>query len=98
MRRVKLSFSANYRKRLGFREGRVWQYRFWDRIIRDEEELNRHTDYIHYNPVKHGLSQSPFEWQFSSAALFLEKGLYAPDWGVSGSVQIEGDFGESEEE
>ena len=94
MRRFKLSFSLSYRHRAGLTQGRLWQYRFWDRIIRDQEELNRHIDYIHYNPVKHGLSDNPFAWRYSSASQYLSQGYYAPDWGVSGSVNIEGAFGE----
>ena len=41
--------------RLNRRETVVWQRRFWEHMLRDEEDLNRHLDYIHYNPVKHGL-------------------------------------------
>ncbi|MHC4542586.1 MAG: REP-associated tyrosine transposase [Planctomycetota bacterium] len=37
------------------RERGIWQRRFWEHHIRDEEDLQRHIDYIHYNPVKHGL-------------------------------------------
>jgi putative transposase len=94
MKRIKLSFSTNYRRHHGLREGRVWQYRFWDHIIRDEEDRNRHVDYIHYNPVKHGLTKSPFEWEWSSIRDYREKGYYQLDWGVSQAIRIEGDFGE----
>jgi putative transposase len=37
----------------------VWQPRFWEHQIRDEHDLERHCDYIHYNPIKHGLVQCP---------------------------------------
>ncbi len=94
MRRIKLTYSANYRKRAGLREGRVWQYRFWDHIIRDQEDLNRHLDYIHCNPVKHGATNNPFNWRYSSAARYLQEGYYAPDWGLRGVLQIDGEFGE----
>jgi putative transposase len=43
--------------------------------------LNVHRDYIHYNPVKHGLVNSPAEWEHSSFKTFVGKGLYAEDWG-----------------
>ena len=94
VRRIKLSFSQSYRHRVHQAGGRVWQYRFWDHIIRDQEDLNRHVDYIHYNPVKHGLSDSPFAWPYSSASTYLCEGLYSPDWGTRGAVKIEGEFGE----
>ncbi len=60
--RFKLSVGANYRKRMGAVRDRLWQSRYWDHIIRDEEDLNRHIDYIHYNPVKHGFAKDPFVW------------------------------------
>ncbi|MEW5794757.1 MAG: transposase [Candidatus Zixiibacteriota bacterium] len=94
VRRIKLSFSTNLRARLGMREGRIWQYRFWDRIMRDQDDLNKHIDYIHYNPVKHGLIDNPFMWRFSSAADYLKDGYYQSDWGVREPIEFEGEFGE----
>ena len=52
-------------------------------MIRDQTDFNRHCDYIHYNPVKHGLVNSPLEWKHSSFRKFVEKGLYRQDWGQS---------------
>ena len=51
LQRIKQSFSMDYRQRTGA-SGRVWQLRFWDHIIRDQDDMNKHIDYIHYNPVK----------------------------------------------
>ncbi len=59
----------------------IWQRRFWEHLIRNQEDFNRHCDYIHYNPVKHGLVNSPSEWEFSSLKKFVEKGIYNKDWG-----------------
>ncbi|MBI4331388.1 MAG: transposase [Chloroflexi bacterium] len=59
----------------------VWQRRFWEHMIRDQEDFNRHCDYIHYNPVKHGLVKSAAEWKYSSFRRFVEQGIYKPDWG-----------------
>ena len=98
---IKQSFSMNYRKanrqpaggltnKAG--QGRVWQYRFWDHIIRDEIDFNRHLDYIHYNPVKHEIVGKPFDYRFSSIHQYRE--YYQDDWGVKEPVKIEGDFGE----
>ncbi len=94
MKRLKLSFSARYRKRRNAQGGRVWQNRFWDHVIRDEDDLRQHVDYIHYNPVKHGLVANPFEWKLSSIGTFLEQGYYAEDWGLSNSLTFNGDYGE----
>jgi putative transposase len=59
----------------------VWQRRFWEHMIRDEDDFERHFDYIHYNPVKHGLVKCPSEWPFSTFARCVESGIYSPDWG-----------------
>ena len=62
-------------------EGGVWQRRFWEHRIRDERDFNLHCDYIHYNPVKHGLASLPIEWKHSSFGEFVERGVYSPTWG-----------------
>jgi len=89
MRRFKLSFSTKYRKAAGLKSGRVWQYRFWDHIIRDQEDMNRHLDYIHYNPLKHGYTQNPFAWRYSSIHNYQLE--YA---GTLDDIVFEGEFGE----
>ena len=48
------------------REGGIWQRRFWEHRIRDEKDYEAYCDYIHYNPVKHGVAQSPKDWEHSS--------------------------------
>lgn len=68
--------------------GRIWQHRFWDHIIRDQDDLNKHIDYIHFNPVKHGLASEPIDWKWSSIHRWMDEGLYQPDWG-----QIESEHG-----
>ena len=94
MKKMKLSFAQNYLKRRGAQSGRTWHNRYWDHIIRDEEDMNRHLDYIHYNPVKHGLVTSSGRYPHSSFAEYVKNGSYAPDWGTIDSVKIEGEFGE----
>ena len=94
MRRIKLAFSSRLRRRQWKRSARTWQYRFWDRIMRDNDDVNRHIDYIHYNPVKHGLVDDPFLWPHSSLAEFYERGLYQRDWGAVHPVEVDGEFGE----
>jgi putative transposase len=61
----------------------LWQPRFWDHIIRNQEDLNQHLDYIHYNPVKHGYVEQPSDYEFSSFSAYLGRGAYMPDWGIA---------------
>ena len=70
------------------------RYRFWDHVIRDENDMNSHLDYIHYNPVKHGLVDDPFDWKDSSIHGYHRRGLYERDWGVSREIDFVGEFGE----
>jgi putative transposase len=60
----------------------VWQRRYWEHAIRDEEDVERHFDYIHYNPVKHGLVDSPRDWPYSSFHRWVKEGVYEPNWGI----------------
>ena len=62
-------------------EKEVWQRRFWEHMIRDEEDWRKHMDYIHYNPVKHGLARAPKDWEHNSFNYWVEKGLYEKNWG-----------------
>lgn len=61
----------------------VWQQRYWEHTIRDQHDWQKHIDYIHYNPVRHGYSTCPGEWEFSSFARCVAKGWYSSDWGKS---------------
>ena len=63
------------------REKDVWQPRFWEHLIRDEEDWRRHMDYIHYNPVRHGYVNAPKEWEYSSFQEMVSKGWYHENWG-----------------
>lgn len=58
----------------------VWQRWFWEHTIRDEDDLHRHLDYIHYNPVKHGLARCPHAWDASSFGRHVGMSNYATDW------------------
>ncbi len=59
----------------------MWQRRFWEHTIRDETDLVRHVDYIHYNPVKHGLVSRVNDWPHSSFHRYLKLGALPKDWG-----------------
>jgi putative transposase len=73
-------------------ERKLWQRRFWEHQIRDQEDFQRHVDYIHYNPVKHGWVTRAADWPYSSLHRFVREGALPADWGISAA--IEGQFGE----
>ena len=81
----------------GMRRGRrrgVLQPRFWEHVIRDERDFARHLDYIHYNPVKHGLVRCPHDWPHSSFHRWVARALYVGSWccGCRGGA-VPPDFG-----
>jgi putative transposase len=94
VQRIKMSFAKRFMLRKGMPRAKVWQSRFWDHIIRDESDMRRHIDYIHYNPVKHGFVNKPGDWRQSSFGDFLKSGYYEADWGNSEPGNMSGDFGE----
>ena len=59
----------------------LWQHRFYDHVIRNHADYEKHFHYIHYNPVKHGLVDRPEDWEWSSYRYYIEKGLYDIGWG-----------------
>ena len=58
----------------------MWQRRYWEHLIRDEVDLRRHLDYIHYNPVKHGHVRRVADWPYSSFGRWVAAGVYSLDW------------------
>jgi putative transposase len=94
LQKIKMSFGVRFRTSRNIRSGRVWQNRFWDHIIRNQSDMNRHIDYIHYNPVKHGLAKSPFDWKYSSIHAYKVRGYYSEDWGRENVADVVGQYGE----
>jgi putative transposase len=64
-----------------YRRRGVWQRRFWEHTLRDERDYAQHFDYLHYNPVKHGLVACPRDWPYSSFHTWVERGVYPLGWG-----------------
>lgn len=54
----------------------IWQRRFWEHHIRNEEDYRAHVRYCHVNPVKHGFVERPEEWLFSSVHRDMRAGRY----------------------
>ena len=76
------------------REGTIWQRRFWEHQIRDDEDYQRHIDYLHYNPVKHGLVKTASDWPYSTFHRYVNQGIYPVFWG-EGLIQNDKiDYGE----
>ena len=73
-------------------EGPFWQPRFWEHLIRDESDLCRHMDYVHYNPVKHGLVPRASQWGPSSIHRYIRMGWYAPDWAIPDVEALEAEI------
>ncbi|MCB1056720.1 MAG: transposase [Acidobacteria bacterium] len=76
------------------REVDFWQRRFWEHCLKDEGDFRRHLDYIHYNPVKHGLVGRPIDWPWSSFRRYVRLGFYTQAWGVREDPGSRGSFGE----
>jgi putative transposase len=74
-------------------EPALWQRRFWEHTIRDETDFERHVDYIHFNPAKHGLVARVRDWPYSSFHRYVQQGLLPADW--AGDIsRDQGNFGE----
>ena len=90
-REIKKRVSRQLDSRTNLRNERlVWQKRFWEHLIRDEKDWRNHMDYIHYNPVKHGLVKRPADWPWSSFSKAVARGWYDTDWGMTEPEMIAG--------
>jgi putative transposase len=88
MQSLKLRFSHRAKKGPGVSNNTpFWQRRFWDHVIRDSEDLQRHLDYIYYNPVKHGQVSKPADYTWSSFNTHVVRGHYAINWGAGVAPQ-----------
>ena len=99
-REIKSAFSrrippGEYRSkgRINKKERGIWQRRYWEHTIRDEQDLEKHMDYIHYNPVKQKYVSRTSDWPYSSFQRFVRKGVYPLQWGIDDRT-INGSFGE----
>jgi putative transposase len=96
-KRIKEEFTRRYlaaggsevrpsRSRILHGERGIWQRRFWEHTVRDEEDLKRCVDYAHWNPKKHGYVSNVREWLWSSFDRYVRLGEYTPDWGAEDPV------------
>ncbi|MDP4029522.1 MAG: transposase [Gallionella sp.] len=63
----------------------IWQRRFWEHTIRDDQDYAAHVDYVHINPFKHGLVERVADWPYSSFHRFVTDGIYPQDWAMDGA-------------
>jgi putative transposase len=71
----------------------IWQRRFWEHQIIDEEDFRKHVEYIHYNPVKHGHVKKPHEWPYSSFHRYIKEEIYPIDWGAGDDFSLDSEVG-----
>ncbi|MDH5611844.1 MAG: transposase [Gammaproteobacteria bacterium] len=71
----------------------IWQRRYWEHVIRDELDFERHVNYIHYNPVKHGYVKRAIDWPNSTIHEYIRKGILDKNWSYEESDN-ESEFGE----
>lgn len=92
-RQIKSAFSralpkteSRSRSRTRRNERGIWQRRFYEHVIRDDDDYGAHVDYAHFNPVKHGLVERPIDWPYSSLHRYMREGILPPNWGTDGNI------------
>lgn len=86
-RKLELPYQNTVRRELG-----IWQKRFWEHQVHDQQDYINHVNYCYYNPVKHGLVQRVADWRYSTFHRDVKKGIFPKDWG--GNFNFSGNFGE----
>ena len=77
---IKRRFTQTYRL-AGQHKAPYWQVRFWAHCVMGEEDYRHHVDYVHINPMKHGLVEAVEDWPWSSFHRYVCAGVYPQDWG-----------------
>jgi putative transposase len=99
VRLIKSTFSQQLSQKLSLTpnargEYAIWQRRFWEHTIRDEADLQRCVDYVHFNPVKHGLVTQVKDWPFSSFHQYVRDDRLDVDWGCAMGMNADSNWGE----
>lgn len=76
-------------RRLRKHQGALWQNRYWEHVIRDERDKQNHLDYMHWNPVKHGLVNRVMDWPWSSFHRYCASGIYHQNWGGDDIAELD---------
>ncbi len=88
----KLEKIDNSRKTKG--ERGIWQRRYWEHLIRDDNDFEKHVDYIHYNPVKHGYVKFAVDWPYSTIHDYISRGIINASWGGINDNETPAAYGE----
>jgi putative transposase len=82
--------NTEYRNEARMRRGErgIWQRRYWEHLIRDEQDYQAHIDYVHFNPVKHGLVERVVEWPYSTFHRCVRHGVYPSNWGDGSNAAV----------
>lgn len=80
---------SNVRKAAG--ERGIWQRHYWEHFIRDDVDYERHVDYVHVNPLKHGYVKRVADWPYSTFHRYVSKGIYPQDWCGDVDFSVGGD-------
>ncbi len=85
--------ATEYRRKSRVYKGErgIWQRRYWEHTIKDEDDYRRCHNYIHYNPVKHNYVIRAADWPYSSIHRYIAQGIYPADWATD---ELNGAFGE----
>jgi putative transposase len=67
----------------------IWQRRYWEHLIRDDADFRAHVDYVHFNPVKHGLVRCVAQWPYSTFHRLVAQGMYPPDWAGGDDAELD---------
>jgi putative transposase len=85
-------FTVENTNRKNKKQQEIWQHRGWEHCLRDERDFQQHIDYIHYNPVKHGLVKRASDWQYSSIHRYIKLNILDRNWG-DGEISFADDIG-----
>jgi len=69
-------------------EATIWHRRYWEHTIRDQDDLNAYIDYVHINPLKHGLVNMVKDWPWSSFHRYVKEGVYPEHWGGKPDMKL----------
>ncbi len=67
----------------------IWQRRYWEHLIRDERDYRAHMDYVHINPLKHGLVTCVADWPYSTFHRLVTDGVYPQNWAGGNEGELE---------
>jgi putative transposase len=82
----KTEWLSDTRSRRG--ERAIWQKRYWEHLIRNEKDFSAHMDYVHINPLKHGLVKRVIDWPYSTFHRLVEEGIYPSGWAGNGNDDL----------